>query len=113
MYPFLSEHLKSYAGMFHICLIQSVLFFSILLDSTSDSSHVSCNVLPLRQVQWQFVKFLEMGHSASQMLQSLTDLLLAKKIDIKDCRGQSHDDASNMSGKSKNNAAMQSGGSER
>ena len=68
-------------------------FFSILLDSTSDSSHVSCYVLPLRQVQSQFVKFLEMGHSASQMLQSLTDFLLAKKIDIKDCRGQSYDDA--------------------
>ena len=55
----------------------------------------------------RFVKFLEMVHSASQMFISLSDFLLAKKRDIRDCRGQSYDNASNMSGKSKNYAAIQ------
>jgi hypothetical protein len=39
------------------------------------------------------------GHSAEQLTQSLLNFLKANDIDIKDCRGQSYDNASNMSGK--------------
>ncbi|GBP08864.1 hypothetical protein EVAR_78261_1 [Eumeta japonica] len=39
------------------------------------------------------------GHTAQQLAQSLLDFLSESGIDIKDCRGQSYDNASNMSGK--------------
>uniref|UniRef100_A0A0B7BVG9 DUF4371 domain-containing protein n=1 Tax=Arion vulgaris TaxID=1028688 RepID=A0A0B7BVG9_9EUPU len=39
------------------------------------------------------------GHTAEQLAQSLLDFLKENGIDIKDCRGQSYDNASNMSGK--------------
>ena len=39
------------------------------------------------------------GHSAEQLAQSLLDYLKENDIDIKDCCGQSYDNASNMSGK--------------
>ncbi|GBP58944.1 Zinc finger MYM-type protein 1 [Eumeta japonica] len=56
-------------------------------------------VLPSGPVE-RFVKFLDMeGHTAEQLAQSLLDFLSESGIDIKDCRGQSYDNASNMSGK--------------
>ncbi|GBP95063.1 hypothetical protein EVAR_66607_1 [Eumeta japonica] len=55
-------------------------------------------VLPSGPVE-RFVKFLDMeGHTAEQLAQSLLDFLSESGIDIKDCRGQSYDNASNMSG---------------
>jgi ribose 5-phosphate isomerase RpiB len=39
------------------------------------------------------------GHTAEQLAQSLLDFLKKNGIDIKDCRGQSYDNTSNMSGK--------------
>ncbi|GBP23047.1 Zinc finger MYM-type protein 1 [Eumeta japonica] len=56
-------------------------------------------VLPSGPVE-RFVKFLDMeDHTAEQLAQSLLDFLSESGIDIKDCRGQSYDNASNMSGK--------------
>uniref|UniRef100_A0A8D8TQM6 Zinc finger MYM-type protein 1 n=1 Tax=Cacopsylla melanoneura TaxID=428564 RepID=A0A8D8TQM6_9HEMI len=39
------------------------------------------------------------GHSAEAMFYSLMNFLKEMDLDIKDCRGQSYDNASNMSGK--------------
>ena len=39
------------------------------------------------------------GHTATGLAESLLEFLKAHDIAIADCRGQSHDNASNMSGK--------------
>lgn len=80
-------------------------YYSVSLDSTPDISHVGQLTLNVRYVLpsgpvERFVKFLDMeGHSAEELAQSLLDFLKENDIDIKDSRGQSYDDASNMSGK--------------
>ena len=80
-------------------------YFSISLDSTPDVSHVDQlsftirYVLPSGPIE-RFVSFLGMrGHCAADLLKSLTDFLQEHQIDISNCRGQSYDNASNMSGK--------------
>jgi len=56
-------------------------------------------VLPCGPVK-KFIKFLDVdGHTAEQLVDSLLEFLKTNYIDIKDCRGQSYDNASNMSGK--------------
>ncbi|XP_062924647.1 zinc finger MYM-type protein 1-like [Mobula hypostoma] len=80
-------------------------YYSVSLDSTPDISNVDQLTLTVRYVLpsepvERFVKFLDMeGHSAEQLAQSLLDFLKENDIDIKDCRGQSYDNASNLSGK--------------
>lgn len=88
-----------------ICEIKRCKYYSVSLDSTPDISHVDQLTLIVRYVLpsgpvERFVKFLDMeGHTAEQLAQSLLDFLSESDIDIKDCRGQSYDNASNMSGK--------------
>lgn len=85
--------------------IKKCKYYSVSLDSTPDISHVDQLTLIVRYVLpsgpvERFVKFLDMeGHTAEQLAQSLLDFLKENGIDIKDCRGQSYDNASNMSGK--------------
>lgn len=85
--------------------VKKYKYYSVSLDSTPDISNVDQLTLTVRYVLpsgpvERFVKFLDMeGHSAEQLAQSLLDFLKENDIDIKDCRGQSYDNASNMSGK--------------
>lgn len=85
--------------------LKSCKYYSVSVDSTPDVSHIdqiSCifrYVLPSGPVE-RFVKYLDMeGHSGEQLAQSLMDFLQKYDIDIKNCRGQTYDNASNMSGK--------------
>lgn len=84
---------------------RSAKFYSISVDSTPDISHIdqlTCvvrYVLPSGPVE-RFLTFLE---PASHTVEELGNLALAflKKhsIPIEDCRGQTYDNASNMSGR--------------
>lgn len=90
-----------------ICEIKKFKYYSVSLDSTPDISHVDQLTLIVRYVLpsgpvERFVKFLDMeghGHTAEKLAQSLLDFLKENDIDIKDCRGQSYDNASNMGGR--------------
>ncbi|OWR53992.1 putative zinc finger MYM domain containing 1 [Danaus plexippus plexippus] len=88
-----------------ICEIKRSKYYSVSFDSALDISHedqltlIVRYVLPSGPVE-RFVKFLDMeGHTAEQGAQCLLDFLSKNGIDMKDCRGQSYDIASNMSGK--------------
>jgi hypothetical protein len=80
-------------------------YLSVSVDSTPDISHVdqlTCilrYVLPSGPVE-RFVAFLDMqGHTGKVFAESLLDFLTRHEVNIADCRGQSYDNASNMSGK--------------
>ena len=56
-------------------------------------------VLPGGAPVERFLKFLpSIGHKSVEMEQALLPELEVQEIDISDCRGQSYDNASNMSG---------------
>ena len=85
--------------------VKEAKYFSLTVDSTPDISHVDHLACVLRYVLEdspveRFVRFLDMkGHSAEEMLKSISDLFKKEGIKFEDCRGQSYDNASNMSGK--------------
>ncbi|XP_004212877.3 zinc finger MYM-type protein 1-like [Hydra vulgaris] len=64
--------------------IRGAKFYSISVDSTPDISHVDR---------------LMKGHGAEDLFNSLYSFLEEAKLDIKYCRGQSYDNASNVAGK--------------
>ncbi|XP_065662885.1 uncharacterized protein LOC136085499 [Hydra vulgaris] len=82
------------------------LFFIYLsLDSTADEGHVDQLTLIFRYMEQdrpveRFVKFLpNQGHKAEEMFRGLMNFLEDHDIDIQNCRGQSYDNASAMSGR--------------
>ena len=102
------EFIKLLANHLHVHIlseIENAKYFSISLDSTPDLAHIDQLTLIIRYVLpsgpvERFIKFLEMeGHTAEQMLNSVTQYLDENNISIENCRGQSYDNASNMSGK--------------
>ena len=85
--------------------IKAPKYFSVSVDFTPDIAHVdqlTCilrYVLPLGPVE-RYLTFLEMhGHTGKELAESLLEFLNIHRIDVVDCRRQSYDNASNMSGK--------------
>ena len=80
-------------------------YYAISLDSTTDESHVDQLTLVFRYMEKaepveRFLKFMpNQGHKAQDMLDGLLNFLTSHMIDIRQCRGQSYDNASAMSGK--------------
>ena len=88
-----------------IAEIKLAKYFSISVDSTPDVAHVDQltftvrNVLPNDKPIERFVGFIEMhGHGAENMEDVATKHIEQLGLDISNLRGQSYDNASNMSG---------------
>uniref|UniRef100_A0A1B8Y1W6 TTF-type domain-containing protein n=1 Tax=Xenopus tropicalis TaxID=8364 RepID=A0A1B8Y1W6_XENTR len=80
-------------------------YYSISVDSTPDVSHTDHLAFIIRYVKndgipkERFIKFIpNVGHKAENLFSAVMDTLKEYHIDIMDCRGQSYDNASNMSG---------------
>jgi hypothetical protein len=85
-------------------------YFSLSVDSTPDRSHIDQLTVIVRYVSpddglpiERFLTFLEMGsHTGESMAKMVHNYLTNEcKIDFSKCRGQSYDNAANMSGKYK------------
>lgn len=129
--PFLAEHIKKYGNQGRgstsylsnticeefislmgqrvqteiIIQLQKAKYFSLVVDSTPDLSHIDQLTFVVRYVSQEgkvferFLKFLPIfSHTGESLFESVTKVLQKMKIDIKNCRGQCYDNASNMSG---------------
>lgn len=85
--------------------IKKAKYFGISVDSTPDLAHVDqltvimryC--LPTGEVTERFLGFVEIAeHTGTYLFAKIQKLLEDHEIDIKNCRSQSYDNASNMSG---------------
>ncbi|CAH2285606.1 zinc finger MYM-type 1-like, partial [Pelobates cultripes] len=80
-------------------------YYSISLDSTPDIAHSDQLTIIFRYVLAsgpveRFTKFIPIsGHTGMELANTVLQFLEENGISIKDCRGQSYDNASNMSGK--------------
>lgn len=80
-------------------------YFSISVDSTPDLSHVDQLTFIIRYVKdhepiERFLKFIPIEEHKSEYLAETVSIFLENNdISIEDCRGQSYDNALNMSGK--------------
>lgn len=89
--------------------IQSAGYFSLSVDSTPDLSHTDQLSIILRYVSpsdgkpvERFLTFLNLkSHTGEEMANLVLSYLEGCKIDIAKCRGQSYDNAANMSGRYK------------
>lgn len=80
-------------------------YYSIIVDSTPDVTHIDQLTFIFRYVLddgtpvERFLCFIpNPGHKGIELSKCVLDILEACEIDISDCRGQSYDNASNMSG---------------
>lgn len=87
------------------CEVQSAKYFGIIVDSTPDIAHVDQLTVIIRYVRdngeivERFLEFLpNIGHKAKDIENALLKSLEVNGLDIMNCRGQSYDNASNMSG---------------
>ena len=80
-------------------------YYTISLDSTPDIANVDQLTLIVRYVlpagpEERFIKFLDMNsHNAEHLQDKMLAFLNENGIGIENCRGQSYDNASNMSGR--------------
>ena len=80
-------------------------YFTISVDSTPDISHIDQLTFILRYVnkegcpEERFIKFIpNTGHKGEEIITHVLSTLEDYGLDILNCRGQSYDNASNMSG---------------
>lgn len=86
--------------------LQKAKYYSIIVDSTPDISHVDQLTFVLRYVLSdsgipieRFICFIpNVGHKSQQLADVILEKLEVLGINIMDCRGQSYDNAANMSG---------------
>lgn len=75
------------------------------LDSTPDEGHIDQLTLIFRYIEGytpveRFVMFFpNQGHKGKELFNTVVKFMKDNEINIKDCRGQSYDNASSMSGK--------------
>jgi hypothetical protein len=80
-------------------------YYSISVDSTPDEAHIDQLTVVIRYKEGsapkeRFLTFVpNCGHSGAAIPKPLLEFLDSYKIDISNCRGQSYDNAPNMSGK--------------
>ncbi|XP_063802615.1 zinc finger MYM-type protein 1-like [Pseudophryne corroboree] len=92
--------------------IKTSKYYSVSVDSTPDISHTDQLTLIFRYVLpngpiERFTKFIPVrGHTGEHLANTLLLFLEENGISIQDCRGQSYDNASNMSGKYNGMQAM-------
>lgn len=86
--------------------LKQAKYFGLIVDSTPDITHIDQLSVVLRYVDMQgdpverFIKFIPIhGHSAQHLQEVILNLIESLSIDLRYCRGQSYDNASNMSGK--------------
>ena len=85
--------------------VKRAKYYSIIVDSTPDVSHTDQLSFVLRYVEEngnpveRFLLFLpHPGHKSENLPNAVMSVLSQNSIDIADCRGQSYDNTSNMSG---------------
>lgn len=84
--------------------VKASRYYSISVDSTPDVAHIDQLTFIIRYVLFgepteRFLKFLPIsGHSAENLFDEVVNFLNEITIPISHCRGQSYDNASNMSG---------------
>ncbi|XP_028394507.1 zinc finger MYM-type protein 1-like [Dendronephthya gigantea] len=87
--------------------VKLLIHYSVSVDSTPDVTHVNQLAVTIRYVKFtgpveRFLTILPMyGHTGAQIADYLLKFLAGQGIPIELCRGQSYDNASNMSGKYK------------
>lgn len=86
--------------------IRKAKYFGLIVDSTPDITHNDQLSYVLRYVDEKgdiherFIKFENIhGHTSAYLTLTISTLLEELKLDMKNCVGQSYDNASNMSGK--------------
>lgn len=85
--------------------IKLAKYYSIIVDSTPDVAHVDQLSLCFRyvsatgEIMERFFTFLpNCGHKSEDMFEAVKNIIETNAISLKDMRGQSYDNASNMSG---------------
>ncbi|KAB0790831.1 hypothetical protein PPYR_15133 [Photinus pyralis] len=88
--------------------MKEVKSYAIIVDFTPDISHVVQLTLVFRYVTQEgnpverFVGFKPLrGHLSADIEEDVLEALKDMELDIKNCRGQSYDNAANMSGRYK------------
>lgn len=86
--------------------VKEAIYFSIIVDSTPDVSHVDQLTFILRfvdkhgEIKERFLGFLIIENHDSAYLENIVlEYIRELTLNIKNCRGQSYDNAANMSGK--------------